>query len=71
MTENDVKIAKSVIKSTGGYREKSILNSETIEYRQSETWNAEHKVVEVLGDKEPDGRRYKCEVDIVTRKITG
>ena len=37
MTENDVKIAKSVIKSTGGYREKSILNSETIEYRQSES----------------------------------
>ena len=71
MTENDVRIAKSVIKSIGGYREKSILGSKTIEYRQSETWNAEHKVVEVLGDKEPDGRRCKCEVDIVTRKITG
>lgn len=71
MTENDVRIAKGVIKSTGGYREKSILSSETVEYRQSETWNTEHKVIKVLGDKEPDGRRHKCEVDIVTRKITG
>ena len=71
MTESDIKIAKSVIKSAGGNREKCILYSDHVEFRKGETWNAEHKVVEILGDREPDGHRYGCEVDVVTRKITG
>lgn len=71
MTKNDIEIAKNVIESAGGYREKSVLNSGNVEFHKSETWNAEHKVVKVLGDKEPDGHRYGCEVDVVTRKITG
>lgn len=71
MTKNDIEIAKNVIESAGGYREKSVLNSGNVEFCKSETWNAEHKGVKVLGDTEPDGHRYGCEVDVVTRKITG
>lgn len=64
-------IVKMIVKKCGGYREKEILRySHTIE--RAETWNAEHKVLNVL-DAVPDADGFSpgFQVDIVTMSICG
>lgn len=61
----------NIIKTQGGYREKAILKAPH-EYQCSATWNASHKVVNVI-ETAPDIDGYCAgfAVDIVTRSIVG
>lgn len=62
---------KAIVRKHGGFREKNILsNPHSIE--KSETWNNEHKVLNVL-ETEPqtDGYRNGFAVDLVTMSICG
>ena len=64
-------IVKMIVKKYGGYREKEIMShSHTIE--RAGTWNAEHKVLNVL-DAVPDadGSFPGFQVDIVNMSICG
>ena len=64
-------IVKIIVKKYGSYREKEIMShSHTIE--RAGTWNAEHKVLNVL-DAVPDADGYRpgFQVDIVTMSICG
>lgn len=65
------KIIKSIIHRHGGYREKDVLAHPHI-IEESETWNKDHKVLNVL-ESEPDldGYRNGFAVDIVTMSIVG
>lgn len=65
------KIVKSIVRRYGGYREKDILsNPHTIE--RSETWNDQHKVLNVLAaEAQEDGYRNGFAVDLVTMSICG
>ena len=60
-----------IIRRQGGYRERDLLkHPHTMTH--GETWNAAHKVVNVLEiNPDPDGYRAECAVDIVTRSIVG
>ena len=64
-------IACQIVKRQGGFREREILaNPHTFE--RSETWNEEHKVMNVLElEPQPDGYRNGFAVDLVTRSICG
>lgn len=62
---------KMIVQRQGGFREKDILrNPHMIE--QGETWNDEHKVLNVL-ETEPqsDGYRNGFAVDLVAMSICG
>lgn len=62
---------KAIVRKHGGFREKNILsNPHSIE--KSETWNDEHKVLNVLSN-EPniDGYRAGFQIDLVTNSICG
>lgn len=60
-----------IIRTQGGYREKDLLTIPHT-YERAETWNAAHKVVNVLEvTPDADGYRAGCAVDIVTRAIVG
>lgn len=64
-------IVKAIVRKHGGFREKNILsNPHSIE--KSETWNDEHKVLNVLSN-EPniDGYRAGFQIDLVTNSICG
>lgn len=62
---------RNIVNRCGGYREREIMQApHTVE--KSETWNADHKVLEVLAvESEADGYRAGFAVDIVTRSIVG
>ena len=62
---------RGIIRRQGGYRERDIMNHpHTVE--RGETWNADHKVVNVLEvEPQADGYRAGFAVDIVTRSIVG
>lgn len=61
----------NIIKTQGGYREKAVLEAPH-EYQRGETWNASHKVVNVIETApDIDGYCAGCAVDIVTRSIVG
>lgn len=63
--------ACNIIIRQGGYRERDLL-TRPHEITRGETWNEEHKVVNVLETTpDPDGYRAGCAVDIVTRAIVG
>jgi len=64
-------IVASVVNKSGGFREKDVLEHEhTIE--KGETWNNEHKVLNVLrSESEEDGHQYGFAVDVVTMSICG
>lgn len=64
-------IVRAIVRAQGGFREKDILSRPyTIE--RTETWNDEHKVLNVISIiLEADGRSDSFAVDIVTRKICG
>lgn len=60
----------SITMNKGGFREKSIFPRSFA--RPTETWNNEHKVVEVLSlYPDADGHWNSYEVDLVTRIICG
>jgi len=61
----------SIIRQQGGYREKSLLTAPR-EYRRAETWNNDHRVIEVIETTpDIDGYCHGCDVDIVTKSIVG
>lgn len=60
-----------IVQLHGGYRERDIL-SKTHTIERSETWNDEHKVLNVLETKpQSDGYRNGFAVDLVTKSICG
>jgi hypothetical protein len=62
---------QNIVKLQGGFRENDIL-SKPHKIERSETWNTEHKVLNVV-ETEPqhDGHRNSFAVDLVTRIICG
>ena len=63
--------ACNIIIRLGGYRERDLL-TRPHEITRGETWNAEHKVVNVTETTpDPDGYCAGCAVDLVTRSIVG
>lgn len=64
-------VCKEVIMRQAGYREKDIVWNGVL-VTKSETWNDEHKVVNILSlQTDEDGHRDGFQVDIVTRRICG
>lgn len=64
-------IISAIVRREGGYREREIwYKPHTME--QGETWNNEHKIVNVLAtEPDEDGYFPGFAVDIVTRLICG
>lgn len=64
-------IVAAIVRREGGCREKTIWNKPHA-MEQSETWNEDHKVVNVLAS-EPDEDGYfpGFAIDLVTRSICG
>lgn len=64
-------VCEGVIARQAGYREKDIVWNGAFAAK-SETWNDEHKVVNILSlQADEDGHRDGFQVDIVTRRICG
>lgn len=64
-------IVAFVVNTQGGYREKDVM-SKPHTYEQGETWNDQHKVIDVLEvEAQADGYRQGFQVDIVTKSICG
>ena len=62
---------KEIVNRCGGYREKEIYNNGCF-FDKSETWNNEHKVINVLSIlPDEDGYRAGFAVDLVTGDICG
>lgn len=59
--------ATAIIKKIGGWRELDILNNDPL-FAIGDTWTEEHKIVRCY--KRSDAGAV-CEVDLVTKKITG
>lgn len=61
---------KNIVAKDGGYREKEVIKAAIIE--KTETWNDEHKVVNVLSvNMDEDGYMQGFAVDLVTKSICG
>ena len=62
---------KAIVRKHGGFREKNILSKPHL-IKKSETWNNEHKVLNVLS-KESDINGYRAgfQIDLVTMSICG
>ena len=71
MDKSIINQVKRIVRTQGGHRERDILNhTHTIE--RGDTWNAEHKVVNVLeAAADIDGHQDGFAVDLVTRSIVG
>lgn len=64
-------IIKRIIRKDGAFREKDVM-SKPHTYEKTETWNDEHKVIDVLEiEAGEDGYRNGFAVDIVTKSICG
>ena len=61
--------AKNIILKSGGWREKDILNTDSV-FSIGETWNEEHKIVR-CNKRENNRITDFCEIDLVTGRITG
>ncbi len=62
-------IVKNIVRKSGGYREKDIINNPYI-IMKTETWNNEHKVLNII-EKNTLDHKNGFSVDLVTRKICG
>lgn len=62
-------IIKNIVKKSGGFREKDIINNPYI-IRKAETWNSSHKVLNII-EKNTLDHKNGFSIDIVTRKICG
>ena len=64
-------IIKAIVRSQGAYREKEIMKNPHT-YEQTETWNEQHKVIDVLEiETGTEGYRNGFSVDIVTKSVCG
>lgn len=63
-------VAKSIVKKCGGFREKDIMKSPYI-IRKAETWNNDHKVINIIEKNSRDDHKNGFSVDLVTMKICG
>lgn len=64
-------IVKDIVCKYGGFREKNILSNPHL-IEKAETWNDEHKVLNVLSNKpDIDGYRAGFQIDLVTKSICG
>lgn len=63
-------IVKNIVKKCGGFREKDIMKSPYI-IRKTETWNNDHKVINIIEKNSRDDRKNGFSVDLVTMKICG
>ena len=64
-------IVKAIVRKDGGFREKEILSHPHL-IEKSETWNDQHKVLNVLeAEPQTDGYRNGFAVDLVTMSICG
>lgn len=61
---------KNIVKKCGGYREKDIMKNPYI-IRKTETWNNDHKVLNIIEKLECDYHNNSFSVDLVTMKICG
>ena len=62
---------KAIVRKHGGFREKNILSNPHL-IEKSETWNDQHKVLNVLeAEPQTDGYRKGFVVDLVTMSICG
>ena len=62
-------IIKNIVKKHGGYREKYIINNPYV-IRKTETWNNEHKVLNII-EKNTLDHKNGFSVDLVTMRICG
>ena len=62
-------IIKNIVKKCGGYREKDIMKNPYI-IRKTETWNNEHKVLNII-EKNSLDHKNGFSVDLVTMRICG
>lgn len=63
-------IVRNIVKKCGGYREKDIIKNPYI-IKKSETWNNDHKVLNIIEKLECDYHNNGFSVDLVTNKICG
>ena len=63
-------IVKNIVKKCGGYREKDIMKNPYI-IRKTETWNNDHKVLNIIEKNSRDDHNNGFSVDLVTNKICG
>lgn len=63
-------IVKNIVKKCGGFREKDIMKSPYI-IRKAETWNNDHKVINIIEKNSRDDHKNGFSVDLVTMKICG
>lgn len=63
-------IVKNIVKKCGGFREKDIMKNPYI-IRKTETWNNDHKVLNIIEKKTCDSHNNSFSVDLVTMKICG
>lgn len=61
---------KNIVKKCGGYREKDIMKNPYI-IRKTETWNNDHKVLNIIEKFTRDYHNNGFSVDLVTMKICG
>lgn len=61
---------KNIVKKCGGYREKDIMKNPYI-IRKAETWNGNHKVLNIIEKCTRDNHSNGFSVDLVTMKICG
>lgn len=61
---------KNIIKNSGGFREKDIMKNPYI-IKKTETWNNDHKVLNIIEKSTRDNHNNGFSVDIVTMKICG
>lgn len=62
---------RMIVYAQGGFREKDILSNPHL-IEKSETWNDEHKVLNVLSSEpDIDGYRAGFQIDLVTMSICG
>lgn len=63
-------IVKNIVKKSGGYREKDIMKKPYI-IRKAETWNNDHKVLNIIEKNTCDNHNNGFSIDLVTMKICG
>ena len=63
-------IIKNIVKKCGGYREKDIIKNPYIIIK-AETWNNDHKVLNIIEKNTRDNHNNGFSVDLVTMKICG
>lgn len=61
---------KNIVKKCGGYREKDIMKNPYI-IRKTETWNNDHKVLNIIEKFTRDYHNNGFSVDLVEKKICG